>query len=1629
MRWTPVKKKSAWRHALCAGLAGWLSPATLAQGPRPLAWAEALAAVRVETLAWVAAERKHVAHGYPLVSALLCAEADDVQLHAFLEGPLLRALRDKERAVRSAALESLHTAIRFYAALRSRPPQAAPDKLWVAIAAAIAAIPASFRRVGGVPFAVADAAFDAVVSIAACAVQVDSALVLETLLPELLKEEPSSEAAILALRALTSVVSVAGLKLPLQERHNLPPELCAQPGLVHALTRIRRGHAALGELGIAGALPAPLRSALGAIARAASAALTSTAVVAKTSEQALIDGASGAMVCALLDCIPFVIPDEWRSDGALAAALPSFLGCSDAAVRSAGAAALRRAIHAGVGGHDRSSARALLLESTAEYALNCVEQELFSVKSGLNTVVPAANHAFSLLQTLCGDWRAAAALEASEESEHGHGVNLACGLSRIEGAAVVLAAISGDSASTRRVALRLIADVAALGCDIGQPVVLCSELQTDFGSDSTVREIPDSRQWTTAFCEALARAAPSALPAMLAARAQAMRLMDTAFSAVTRELDDRSTAVDLWRAAASVAVSSLSVSESSNQAAERATLVKALIAPLRSSLSPMFTEPLECALRCTTPCAAFSLVAEICSLVADATRAQGLQAAALRHAAALVVRGLAGQCALKAARPDQLQVFVEDALTPLTSGSTGDAVSAVQAVGLQPNVLVCRLAVVETALAFPGNAWPATLRAQLFDACAAWSSASGDHPAVETGVVQGAATSDAFLKDELQRAAADACAALTAGPMTDPPLSASAVLQWAQDALSFPHNRAAARRALCAAASAEPASLTLLLEGAYRLEGSDAAAVHFSALATGIVALCRDGVCSLTLPPVASLIAVAILYSVDTRPQVRRDALALLQALPAGGDSAVLASHTSDLTDDSCSSGSTFAACLGSRLALETPSLCYDTCNELLRRALPILLCADTASAHPAVLRALSMLPAWIEGSSLERTAGSEQTPALLLALFAISCFSTETDALWTALAVRTPNATAMTEFLLEQRRLRLEPVLAELEGLRPLAAQENLCIERCLLAVAAAQPRAVATCLLAALRAPFSDPSDATRDAALVLLSALSAAPPPALRNELRAVTPALLLAALMVLFRGTDPLLDDAVQALIKAPTAASDSRTHVLHAYARKLLDNIVSCGIAVKGSAAMAQLSASLDSACLLQLDTAAGIDAEPNLSVNAVFDALAALNGGSASTAAARGGVLRNACAAEALCVLADSSSHNEASSAAAVLLALRRPLCQASATVLCECVVACLSPGRAGRMPQAADLFASQCIAVLAAAAEVTSPLKLLFHPCVFWAAAAGVRSPSAPLVPHACALLLAFLRAHAAGRPNAPPGVAEEVLLLAAPGVAGLPGAATARGASFPGLARMALRACCTSSSELAPLLLAQLVAAPLGGAADALYGDAEGRLWLGLGGVLPWILAEGDMGVVGAPSTALAKLQAASWLAAGASACRRSSTALVAALEAIAAGACSGLDACEALRAPLALALTASAASLMVASLLEVLRAGQESRLLPALVLLRAVFDAPCGVRPVPDLTPLTAAAAGRHSAAARAALTSALSASTRSGGGAQAPNNVGAASLWLEADAEAAAALLNDALAGAGAKRRDAPSFLFQ
>ena len=1645
VRWTPVKQKSAWRHALCAGLAAWLGPATVAKGPRAAPWAEALAAVRVETLAWVAkAERKHLAHGYPLVSALLCAEADEAQLRAFLEGPLLRALRDKDRPVRTAALESLRTAVRFYAATRSRAPNAAPDALWVATGAAIAAIPASFRRAGGSSRSfISDSDFEALASIAAYAVQVDSVLVLEGLLPDLLKDGPTSDAAVAALRALKSVVSVAGA-VPTQG--GLFVHSFGDDGLAQALTRMRRGLAALGELGIGGTLPVQLRTALGTVARAASGMLATTAAPAvkkdEQASQALVDSSACDMGCALLDCIPFIMPDEWRNNGALALLLPSFLVFPDAPLRSAGAAALRRVMHAGIGGRNQLSARVALLEAVADFALKHVELEALNTRAGNSNGATsfAASDATEFVRTLLSDWRAAASLGASDEAAQGERSRQECSLSRVEGAAIVIAAFSSyASIKTRLDALALITEMATLSTLGGHSDAALADLIPEFcsgsfGTDESANGVPaDNRQWLTAFCVGLGYAAARVPNALLAARAHSVRRMNTTLALIPQARDDeRAAAIDAWRAAACVAVASLSVPDSADQAAERVLLVKAVTAPLRAAVSDMFTA-VECALSCASPGAASALAAEVSTLVADAARAQERQAAELRHAAALIVRGMAATGTLKAASVEPLLEFVKDSLlalsprtAPTAANAGGDTSAATHAAGLSNDVLTRRLAVVEAAISIPACVWPALVRAQLFEACAGWSAVkSSSEPADAGAATLGSAPGNNGVgHTSLQRAAANACASLAAAPMADPAFSASTVLQWAQSALQSPLCVAAARRALCATATSEPASLALLLDAAYLDASTGAAAAHFPTLAAGVVTHRNLVGNDLAVPSVPSLMAVTLLYSADARSQVRSDAFMLLQALaglPGVGASVagVLASQAV-LLDDSCVALSSLCSWLGARLARDAPLLCEETCSELLQRAFQVLNPAESDVPQLAIWRALKMLPAWLENVALPRVEGAGAAPRLLSALFAVSGLSASgvdgnvdcIDALWMALCARPSNATVVTEFLLQQCKLCLAS-----------AAVQDGCVERCLRAAAAAQPRVVANDLLAVHEAQGAETvAREDADAALVLLSSLSATPLQGIRSELRAATPSLLHTAVVVLCRS----MFEESSTPAGYPTADGVSpAVDEVHARAQKLIDNLVSLGWSSTDHDGMSCSKAPRNAASGMTY-TKAEIGGESVLFLDSVFDALALRDGGSISAATMRGTVLRNTCASKALALLADTPSHVEALSAVAVLRVLRRPLCQASTAVLCECIVACLSPGRASRMPQAASLFASQCLAVLAAAAEATPPPKLLLHPCVFWAAAAALRSPSSLLVPHACALLLAFVRALAPSHPEAPPGVAEEVLLLAAPGVAGLPGAAASRGASFPGLARVALRASCTFATELAPMLLAHLVLLPRGGAADALYGDADGRLWLAMGGALPWILSEDDE----KPLDVLSRREAASWLAEGAR-CRRGCTAVVAVLQAVAAGTCSGLDACETLRAPLSLALAPSSAALMAAALVEVLRAGTNSLAPPALALLRAVFEAPGGVRPMPDLTPLTAAAAGRFGAAARAALESALSASTRSGGATQATNMTGPSfsALWPDGDDEAAASLLGDALAGAGAKRRDAPSFLFQ
>jgi len=387
---------------------------------------------------------------------------------------------------------------------------------------------------------------------------------------------------------------------------------------------------------------------------------------------------------------------------------------------------------------------------------------------------------------------------------------------------------------------------------------------------------------------------------------------------------------------------------------------------------------------------------------------------------------------------------------------------------------------------------------------------------------------------------------------------------------------------------------------------------------------------------------------------------------------------------------------------------------------------------------------------------------------------------------------------------------------------------------------------------------------------------------------------------------------------------------------------------------------------------------------------------------------------EALRGIADAKRGQEAVRCAAVLQALARPLRPSSSSLLCECTAACLSPLRAARAGATASAFAEANLSAFAAMGAATSPSKLgLLHPSAFWAASAALRAPAPHLAQPACELLLAMLRAAPCG-PAAAPGCAEEVLLMAAPALRGP--SAGLRSAAFPGLSRLALRAACIHQEPTACALLARLAALSGGGSADVLFGDADSRCWLALGGALPWLLTASEAETL--------RRSAAGWLA-EAFASRKGGSQLAAALQAWPLPVADIPDA-------LAAALTGPTAALMAAALLAMLRSGPAAWAPAVLSLLTALFEAPCGVRPPPDLAPLAAHAAGAadNTAAAQRALAAALRCAARPGGisapGLPPPPPL--PPLWPEPDAEAAAALLSEVLSGAGAKRRDAPAFLF-
>ena len=1670
LRWVPSKKKGEWHHLLCALLTSILSP-LLGCAPVPsrrAEWLDTLASVRADLLAWVAkSERKHLFAGYPLVAVLLSAEAalepDAPQLRAFLDGPVSRCLRDKERGTRLAGVECLNAGLRFFGAAHGTPPGQPGPPLWQSLAGLLAAVPGALRRGGSAAargeegIAESSALVD---TCAALAVQLAPHLVLDSLLPDMLAarggDHPLNELATCGCRALLACVTVSG------SAAQAPLLLPSPDGLDQALRRVRSGQQSLCVA------PSPqLRACLGALVQAAA------AMFSPQWDSGASSDAQAACCASLLGLMPWVVPDEWVSSGGderMAAVLTGLALGPDAAVADAASAALRRLLACGqhVGGQHVPGMRSALLCGAVDQA----------VRADTDCAHDRAAAAAEVALLLATDWLGSMATTCDDALDE-DGLDGA----RAEAAACLLAA--SPDVSVRRAALRLLALLRQLheaGACVAQDAAPVADVLDEAAPTALTAACAIAQAWPAtrrrgraavdwapcpSFQAALervggadagrwawARAAAAAAMARDRGRASTCQALSQAAcrraavpppSLLGAQAEAAPAAVlDAWRASASLAAALGPPPAADGSDAPLRELAHHLVAPLTASGAPLAVlQASFLVLQCASPPLAAQLCLEASSLRDEAVaasrvarpgrRQHELRTAASTVAAALAMGGRLGPgVALPDAATGAVVAVVEDLAGSLTApmqavlllglavqaaSSSQQPQSAAHPEVTMEEVARQRLAVAAVAAVLPPAAWPQQLRARLFALCSEW--ALGDILDAERAAMiarlspklsapdRSAADADlAEANEAVSGRAADAAAAL-AGE-----LGWEEVLQWARVALtrsaapgpSRPELGPAARRCLLSAARAQPEALAELVTASYEDHSSSLVAgwhPYFRALVEGYchharraVPQSRSNRVSGSTPPKAELapaeslpaallpehvvLAAALLRLCDPDVAVRRDAVALsaavrrwmgLQLRPSEGDEA----DPWPLVDDRVPPApSTLpevylpaVVSLSARFAAAAPELAVPLCCEVILR---VLGCAPGTVDPIAANGVLAALLPWMDTLRLDGESAHEVAPMLraLHQLCAQEEFTPAAEALWSALALASRgSAAAAAAFLLEHAREEAAPG----PGVSPLAFAQ--CAQRCAMFLVRVAPAPTLNTLAASLltRRTVSDGV-----AVALLASAASEAP-----GEMQAQLPTVLHAAALAILHEQRP---HAAAALVAA--------------HGRKLLGCLIHTLTPMSGGAAS-----------VVRRLTAVN----PSQPLSNVVEDILSLAQDTPQ--------LRSDWAAEALAWCIEAPGPDEAESSALVLAALACPLTQPCANALCDCIAACLSPARAARSPAPAAGFVVACLDALAASLLPTPPGKRVLYPCIFWAGVAAMRMPALPPVNAAGARLL---NAFFSGVPNpVAPGVTEDVFLMAAPSVWGLPGAAAYHSAApFPGLAPLALRVCSTVASDdvhVAAALLCRLAALPPGGAADALYGDEDVRLPLACGAALPWLLSAGDSHQQGgtARADALVSITVAATAAHG-----RSGAALVAAV---------GARDAPGVAASLAAMLTPPAAAVTATALLAVLRSGPPVWQQPAITLLSAVLGPPTNARPVPELSALLAASVGPHSSAARAALSAVLKASSKPGvKGMQQQQSMLLSALLPEQDAEAGVGHVVEALASTGVKRRDVPAFLF-
>ncbi|GMH01923.1 hypothetical protein Nepgr_003762 [Nepenthes gracilis] len=288
----PHKRKSELHHALCNMLSNILAP--LADGgnnqwppsgvePALIMWYEAVERIRVQLVHWMEKQSKHIAVGYPLVTVLLCLgepQAFHINFSPHME-QLYKLLRDKNH--RFMALDCLHRLVRFYLSVYA--PSHHSYRVWDYRDSVTSQLLTILRK----GMLTQDGQHDKLVDFCVTIAESNLDFAMNHMILGLLRQDSSSEAKVIGLRALHKIVM--------------------SPSSQYVGLEIFQGH----DIGhyipkVKAAIESILRSCHKTYAQAL---LTSsrTTVDAVTKEKS-----QGYLFRSVLKCIPDLIEEVGRSD-------------------------------------------------------------------------------------------------------------------------------------------------------------------------------------------------------------------------------------------------------------------------------------------------------------------------------------------------------------------------------------------------------------------------------------------------------------------------------------------------------------------------------------------------------------------------------------------------------------------------------------------------------------------------------------------------------------------------------------------------------------------------------------------------------------------------------------------------------------------------------------------------------------------------------------------------------------------------------------------------------------------------------------------------------------------------------------------------------------------------------------------------------------------------------------------------------------------------------------------------------------------------------------------------------------------------------------------------------------------